>query len=68
MRVLDKCFVKEEDEEGHKKPSIVVIKKIVSLGMAYKNGGNISLILGYNEKDKQDKFLSQDILKICKKI
>lgn len=68
MHLLDRCFVKEEDEEGHKKPSIVVIKKIISLGMAYANGGNISLIIGYNEKDKEDSFLSQDILKVCKKI
>ena len=68
MHLLDRCFVKEEDEEGHKKPSIVVIKKIISLGMAYANGGNISLIIGYNKKDEEDSFLSQDILKVCKKI
>lgn len=45
-----------------------MIKKIISLGMAYANGGNISLIIGYNKKDEEDSFLSQDILKVCKKI
>ena len=68
LRVIDKCFVKEDEEDGHSKQSIVVSKKILSLGMAYQNGGNISLLIGYNENDCDDKFLKQDILKISKKI
>lgn len=68
MRVLDKCFIQEGEEDGHKKPSIVILKKILSLGMAYQKGGSISVVVGYSPNDKNDKFLNNDILKVSKDI
>lgn len=68
-RKLDEVFCGEDnDVMGHAQRTIIVMQKLFALGKAYENGGNVTLVMGYNEAGKEDKFVSSDILRISKKI
>ena len=61
---LDEAF---ENDGDHAKESEVIAKKLLSLAGAYSSGQNFTLVMFYNEIDKEDKFLYNDLLRICKK-
>ena len=68
LRTLDKCFVKENHEKGeHCQQTIIIADKIMSLGKAYKASSS-TIVLGYNEQDKDEKFFNENILRVSKKI
>lgn len=62
---LDENFEKVAGE--HAKETQVIAKKLLSLAGAYKQDKDFTLVLFYNEIDKDDKFLYGDLLRICKK-
>lgn len=65
LRSVNECFAKDCDE--YSEQSLVVVRKLLSLGRAYKNN-NCTLIVCYSELDANDKFLVNDVLKISKNI
>ena len=65
LNCLDECF---EQEEDHLERAKVVMRKLLSLGRAYEDGRNCTLIMGYSKYDLSDKFLTSEILKISKEI
>lgn len=68
-RKLDEILINEENTlMGHSQNTIIVLQKLFALGKAYENGGNITLLMGYNSTGKDDKFLTTEILRISKKI
>lgn len=68
LRKLDENFTEEEMLYGYKQQSIFIIQKLLALGRAYQNSCSCTIIMGYNELDKDDKFLNNDIIRISKKI
>lgn len=68
LRCFDNLFGNEENSIGHSQKVLLLIQNLLSSGRSYKNGSNLSLVMGYSENDKEDAFLNQDILKISKKI
>ena len=65
LNCLDECF---EQEEDHLERAKVVMRKLLSLGRAFDDGRNCTLIMGYSKYDLSDKFLTSEILKISKEI
>ncbi len=75
MKILDAYFVKSEPAQqervvqvGHADNTIILMQSLFSLGRAYQSGCSGTLIMGYNQLDKEEKFLNSDILKISKTI
>ena len=66
IRTIDKSYEKEGDEL-YSSQAVVIMQSLISIGRAYKNS-SITLIISYNEMDKDDKFLNQEIIRISKKI
>ena len=62
---LDENFDKAGEE--HSKETQLIAKKLLSLAAAYKSGIGLTLAMFYNEIDSNDKFLTTDLLRICKK-
>ena len=67
LRGIDDCFPKDFSNE-YSEQSLVIVRKLLSLGRAYQDGNSCTLILKYNPIDGDDKFLKNDILKISKNI
>ncbi len=67
LRALDRCFEKDLHHE-HAEQTIIIIQKLMSLGKTYSSGESCTLLIGYNEKDTNDDFIANEILRICKKI
>lgn len=68
VRCLDKYFSKEEEDEEHEDATVLVTQKLLRFACAYSQGCSGTLIMCYNEVDKNDKFLFNDLFKISKKI
>jgi len=68
LRKVDACFAEEKEESGYGQRAMLIIQKLLSMGRAYENGSSSTLIMGYNEIDKDEKFLNNDILKISKRL
>ncbi len=69
LRKLDDILSsKEELANGYNAQTLLIVQKLLALGRAYENGPSGTIIMGYNEIDKNDKFLTNDILKISKKL
>lgn len=66
IRAIDCCFMEEKKMYEHAMQSIVVAQKILSLGAAYENNCDITLLVGYDQLDKNDLFLNNQLYKICK--
>ena len=64
LDVLDHCF-DETSDNGHKQKALVIVKKLLSLGKALSNGASITLVMTYRESDVADKFLNNELKKIC---
>lgn len=62
---LDESF--NEEDSLHAKETQVIAKKLLSLAGSYATGENFTLVMFYNEIDKDDKFLHGDLLRICKR-
>ena len=68
LRTLDKCFENANHEKGeHCEQTIIIADKIMSLGKAYKSSSS-TIVIGYSEQDKDEKYLNENILRISKKI
>lgn len=72
VRILEKHFTsKEEDEvdnESLDDATILITQKLIKFARAYKSGCNGTLIMCYNEVDKNDKFLTNELFKISKRL
>lgn len=68
VRALDYCFINESKMYGHSMQSIILMQKLLSLGRAYQAGANITLLVGCDEIDKNDEFVTNQLYKICKLI
>ena len=66
IRAIDCCFMEEKKMYDHSMQGIVVAQKILSLGCAYSNNCDITLLVGYDQYDKNDLFLNNQLFKICK--
>ena len=67
LRNLDKSFEPEIGEE-HSQKSIIIFQKLLEFARSSSNHSSGTLVMGYFENDKSDKFLMNDIFKISKKI
>lgn len=65
---IDKTYGVNYYKMEHCDQAIVIMQKIMSLGKAYSDGRSSTVLLGYNNCDKENPFLVNEILKICKKI
>ena len=68
VRALDYCFIDQAKMYGHSMQSIVVAQKIMSLGKAFKQGANVTVLLCCDENDVEDEFVTNQLVKICKMI
>lgn len=66
VKALERFFSSGECKIDPHKNTHIILEKIMSLGKAYLDGNSVTLILGYNELDKDDKILRADIMKVCK--
>lgn len=66
IRVLDYCFVDENRMYNHSSQSIIIAQKILSLGKAFSSGANITALFGCATFDKDDAFITEQLIKICK--
>ncbi len=68
LRILDKCFVSEiQLNSEHCEQTIIIADKVVSLGRAYEKA-SLTLVLGYNKHDENEKYLNENVFRISKKI
>ena len=67
IRSLDLCFENKQNEE-HAPKAKIVMQKLLSFARAYDNGVSGTLFMCYNEIDLNDKFLTNEVLKISKKL
>ncbi len=67
VRSLDACFENKQNEE-HAPKAKIVMQKLLAFARAYSSGVSGTLFMCYNESDLNDKFLTNEILKISKKI
>ena len=51
-----------------KQETLVIAKKLLSIGRAYENCCSNTMIICYNQVDMEDRYLVNDILKISKNI
>lgn len=71
VRSLEKHFTnKEEDDvdENLDDATLLITQKLIKFARAYKSGCSGTLIMCYNDVDKNEKFLTNELLKISKKI
>ena len=66
VRDIEKCI--SNKEEYDEKVLMVMLREIFSLAKALDNGGYTSLVVCYREADKNNEFLQNEILRICKEI
>lgn len=68
-RTVETLFVSSEPKNlGYAQETVMVMQKLLGLGRAYEQGCSGTLIMGYNEENKDDKLLNLDILRISKKL
>ncbi len=67
IRSLDACFENRKNEE-HSPKAKIVMQKLLSFARAYSSGVSGTLFMCYNESDLNDKFLTNEVLKISKKV
>lgn len=63
LQGLDKNF----EGQSYTEETQVIAKKLMSLAGSYESGKSVTLVLFYNELDKHDQFLQNDILRVCKR-
>ena len=66
LRLLDRCFKCIEEDYNDK--TKVVLKKIMELGRAYSDGSSTTLLIGYNELDKNNEIMVNEVLRVSKRI
>ncbi|MBQ8792170.1 MAG: hypothetical protein IJZ62_00930 [Clostridia bacterium] len=62
---LDENFDKESDK--HSKETEIITKKMLSLAGAFDSGKSLTLVMYYSDVDSADKFITYDLLRVCKK-
>ncbi len=67
LRCLDQAF-SEELYEDHANKAKAIMHKLLSFARSYDNGVSGTILMCYNESDNEDKFLTNELLKISKKI
>ncbi len=68
LRCLDEYFAEEQVNGQHTTKSIIIAQKLLSFAKSFKDGPSGTIVMCYNESDLDDKFITNDILKISKKI
>ena len=70
IKAIDKHFSLEAKESGqnYEDATMVITNKLLKLACAYSQGISGTTIMCYNEADKNNTFLNNDLFKICKKI
>lgn len=63
LQGLNKNF----EGESYAQETQVIAKKLISLAGAFESGKSLTLVVFYNDLDKSDQFLQNDILRICKR-
>ncbi len=67
VRCLDLNFENDFDDE-HAPKTKVVIQKLLAFAHSYENGNHETIVLCYEESDAQEKYLTNEILKLCNKL
>ncbi len=67
LRSFDRNFELQAGEQ-HAQKTIIIFKKLLEFAKSNSNHSSGTLIMGYCDGDKDDKFLMNDIFKISKKI
>lgn len=63
LQGLDKNF----EGDSYASETQVIAKKLVSLAGSFESGKSVTLVVFYNDLDRNDQFLQNDILRICKR-
>ena len=63
LQGLEKNF----EGEPYSQETQVIARKLISLAGSFESGKSCTLVLFYNDLDKNDQFLHNDILRICKR-
>ncbi len=67
LNSLDKCFVENVLQSGHKDQGVVIVQKLVCLGKALQNGSSITIVMTYGENSTNDLFFKNELEKISSK-
>ncbi len=67
LNSLDLCFEAKEKINGHSAEAVVIAQKLVSLGRAYNDGSEITVVMTYRDYDKDDNFLINEVFKVSTK-
>ncbi len=65
LSYIDFYFDKKETMFGHNADAVVVIQKLISLGRAYKDESETTVVMTYRKCNENDPFLINEVLKVC---
>lgn len=68
IRLIDRYFDVKEEQIIRTNNTKIILYKIMELGRAYQDGHSSTLLIGYNELDKDDSILKSEVLRISKLI
>lgn len=68
IRLIDRYFDFKEEQIIRTNNTKIILYKIMELGRAYQDGHSSTLLIGYNELDKDDSILKSEVLRISKLI
>lgn len=66
VRDIEKCITNKDEYD--EKILMIMLKEIFSLAKACNDGSHTSLVICYRDADKDNEFLQNEILRICKEI
>lgn len=67
MNSLDLCFDGKNNILGHTAEAVVIGQKLISLGKAFKDGSEVSVVMTYRDLNSDDQFLINEIFKVSTK-
>ena len=68
IRLIDRYFDFKEEQIIRTNNTKIILYKIMELGRTYQDGHSSTLLIGYNELDKDDSILKSEVLRISKLI
>lgn len=66
IRLSDRCFTPPDEKITHTSGTMTILLKIMELGQAFQDGNHSTLLLGYNELDKDEQILKNEVLRVSK--
>ncbi len=66
VRLSDRCFGHTDGNRSNN--TMIIIQKIMELGRSFQDGGHSTMLIGYNELDKDQPLLKSEVLRVCKLI